>query len=99
MGHIGAGGYSSGSNTRRPIRQKASSTQDPDLDVGPMVSRSDSFSSFTGQQQTGFRSTGKAKANFAATGRQSAESQPVCKREAFYVVEVRPHSNLWAVDA
>lgn len=84
MGHIGGGGidgYSQQAVTRRPVRQRASSTQDPDINISPLMKRSDSFSSFTGQQ------TGSSKANLGA---KSGSSNIVCKREAFYVVEDRP---------
>ena len=82
MGHIGGGGvdgYSQQAVTRRPVKQRASSTQDPDINISPLMTRSDSFSSFTGQQ------TGSSKANL---GPKSGSSNIVCKREAFYVVEV-----------
>ena len=85
MGHIGGGGidgYSQQAATRRPVRQRASSTQDPDINISPLMKRSDSFSSFTGQQ------TGSSKANLGA---KSGSSNIVCKREAFYVVEVINH--------
>lgn len=82
MGHIGGGGidgYSQQQTSRRPLRQKASSTQDPDINLSPLMKRSDSFSSLTGQQ------TGFSKANL---GPKAGSSNIVCKREAFYVVEV-----------
>ncbi len=85
MGHIGGGGidgYSQQAVTRRPVRQRASSAQDPDINISPLMKRSDSFSSFTGQQ------TGSSKANLGA---KSGSSNIVCKREAFYVVEVIKH--------
>lgn len=85
MGHIGGGGvdgYSQQAVTRRPVKQRASSTQDPDINISPLMKRSDSFSSFTGQQ------TSSSKANLGA---KSGSSNIVCKREAFYVVEVINH--------
>lgn len=85
MGHIGGGGidgYSQQAVTRRPVRQRASSAQDPDIHISPLMKRSDSFSSFTGQQ------TGSSKTNLGA---KSGSSNIVCKREAFYVVEVIKH--------
>ena len=92
MGHIGGGGidgYSQQAATRRPTRQRASSTQDPDINISPLMKRSDSFSSFTGQQ------TGSSKANLGA---KSGSSNIVCKREAFYVVEVLSHVKLCSVN-
>ena len=85
MGHIGGGGidgYSQHKVTgRRSVRQRMSSTQDPDINLTPLLHRSDSFSSFSGQK--GFSSN---KANLG--GRHNTDGQIVCKREAFYVVEV-----------
>ena len=85
MGHIGAGGVDSHFRNqpggRNPRKQKRFTAQDPDMSVGPMMNRSDSFSSFTGNHAN-FSSS---KANMA---NRSAGDNIVCKREAFYVVEV-----------
>ena len=86
MGHIGGGGidgFSQQPTVRRSIKQKMTSTQDPDINLSPLMKRSDSFSSFSGKQ-TGFNSS---KKNLGA--RQNGDSQIICKKEAFYVVEVR----------
>ena len=92
MGHIGAGGvdahFKNQAGGRNPRKQKLTSTQDPDMDVSPLLRRGDSFSSFTGKD-TGFSSS---KANVAA--RYNGDNQPVCKREAFYVVEVSDRASL-----
>lgn len=85
MGHIGAGGVDSHfrnqSGGRNPRRQKHFSAQDPDMNVSPMMNRSDSFSSFTGNHAN----YNSSKANMA---NRSGGDNIVCKREAFYVVEV-----------
>lgn len=90
MGHIGAGGvdahFRNQPGGRNPMKQKRTSAQDPDMNVSPLLKRSDSFSSFTGKE-TGFSSS---KANIA--GRYSGDNSIVCKKEAFYVVEVTPTS-------
>lgn len=86
MGHIGAGGvdahFRNQAGGRNPNKQKRFVHQDPDMNVSPMLNRSDSFSSFTGKHAN-FSST-KAVAN------RHGDDQIVCKREAFYVVEDRP---------
>lgn len=89
MGHIGAGGDSHFRNQaggRNPRRQKRFTAQDPDMNVSPMIHRSDSFSSFTGN----LANYSSSKANFA---NRHGDDNIVCKREAFYVVEVRNRSN------
>lgn len=86
MGHIGAGGvdahFKNQAGGRNPNRQKRFNRQDPDMNVSPMLNRSDSFSSFTGKHAN----VSSSKANVA---NRYGDDQIVCKREAFYVVEVR----------
>ena len=85
MGHIGAGGVDSHFRNqpggRNPRKQNRFSAQDPDMGVGSMMNRSDSFSSFTGNHAN----YSSSKANVAD---RSGGDNIVCKREAFYVVEV-----------
>ena len=85
MGHIGAGGVDSHFRNqpggRNPRKGKRFSAQDPDMSVSPMMSRSDSFSSFTGNHAN----YSSSKANLA---NRSGGDNIVCKKEAFYVVEV-----------
>lgn len=90
MGHIGAGGadshFRNQAGGRNPRRQKRFTAQDPDMNVSPMMNRSDSFSSFTGNHAN----YSSSKANFA---NRHGDDNIVCKREAFYVVEVWNRSN------
>lgn len=85
MGHIGAGGadshFRNQAGGRNPRRQKRFTAQDPDLNISPMMNRSDSFSSFTGNHAN----YSSSKAN---VGNRHGDDNIVCKREAFYVVEV-----------
>ena len=95
MGHIGAGGVDSHfrnqSGGRNSRRQKCFTAQDPD--ISPMMNRSDSFSSFTGNHAN----YSSSKANVA---NRSGGDNIVCKREAFYVVEVRQLKHLrYTVDS
>ena len=84
MGHIGAGGvdahFRNQAGGRNPNRQKRFTRQDPDMEITPMLNRSDSFSSFTGKHAS------FSKGNVA---NRHGDDQIVCKREAFYVVEVQ----------
>ena len=89
MGHIGAAGSPAafGSKAMRRSGDKMSSIQDPAIDIGPALRRSDSFSSNAGWD------SGKAggrynKTETRFTGGSAGGGQTVCKREAFYVVEV-----------
>ena len=83
MGHIGAGGVNSHFRNQPGgrNRQKRYTVQDPDMNVSPMLNRSDSFSSFTGNHAN----VSSSKANMA---NRYGDDQIVCKKEAFYVVEV-----------
>lgn len=85
MGHIGAGGvdthFKNQPGGRNPNRQKRFNRQDPDMEITPMLNRSDSFSSFTGKHAN--FSSGKAN-----VANRHGDDQIVCKREAFYVIEV-----------
>ncbi len=94
MGHIGAGGvdahFRNQAGGRNPNRQKRFTRQDPELNVSPMLNRSDSFSSFTGKHAN--FSSSKAVAN------RHGDDQIVCKREAFYVVEVCSKADMLGMD-
>lgn len=91
MGHIGAGGvdahFKNQPGGRNPNRQKRFNRQDPDMEITPMLNRSDSFSSFTGKQAN--FSSGKAN-----VANRHGDDQIVCKREAFYVVEVHNKADM-----
>lgn len=89
MGHIGAAGGPAafGSKAVRRSGDKMSTVQDPAIDISPALRRSDSFSSNAGWD------SGKAggrynKTETRFTGGSGGGGQTVCKREAFYVIEV-----------
>ena len=91
MGHIGAvgGPAAFGSKAiRRSTNGAKSTVQDPAIDLSPAIRRSDSFSSNAGWDsgRTGGNRYSKTEARYS--GGSGGGGQTVCKREAFYVVEV-----------
>lgn len=91
MGHIGAvgGPAAFGSNAIRRSGGRSSVVQDPAIDLSPAIRRSDSFSSNAGWDSGRAGAANRSsKTELRYSGGSGGGGQTVCKREAFYVVEV-----------
>lgn len=89
MGHIGAPGGPAAYGSKAIRRSgKMSTVQDPAIDLSPAIRRSDSFSSNAGWDSGRAGAARQSKTELRYSGGSGGGGQTVCKREAFYVVEV-----------
>lgn len=91
MGHIGQAGSQAafGSNAIRRKEKQSSSLQDPAIDLSPAVRRSDSVSSNAGWDSGRVNGARQSRGDGFYKSSGAGAGSTVCRREAFYVVEVR----------